>query len=778
MRILPHINIRRPPALFSSSLRYFSSSTVWDPFQLTYQKDIDALPESIAAIKLSNFLRRGGDGRCLISKNKSYEHELTSDQYRLCLDASMATFSLHVHARIASLVGQGFYTIGPCGEELLSGAGMAMTVDDTMALHYRHTAISIARQLQEGNDMQDIMLSRARGYTVSKNDPVTGGVHCSIGGTENDFIVTSTLASQCPAAVGRALGFSLAEKYSSRAKSSNERVISFCTIGDGSVHNHHFLSAWTLARHASHLNIKCPIVFGISNNGLSISYETKNFISTMFRGDDPLVKLIAVDGQDIMDVYNCTKQATEFSRKHQKPAILLYDNLVRRFGHAATDRQIAYLDPQSIQAMVDTDVLALAMSRAVQEHSVTTFPELSDRWAEIHSMAGDAFQLAMQEDKVSLDDMMDRVSASMISVPRSTKDGIRFSDKLDSTSAPGEKPQVMRKQMTRVIEECMEDDPSIVYLGEDVRHGGYYLVTDGLAKKFPSRVLDVPPDETTLLGVGMGFSQLGLTPIVEIPYAKYLDCGVDMFYEIAIMNWLSNGKRSNGMIIRLQGFDRGIFGGNFHTHNMMSHIPPGIDVVCYSNGADYVRGFRNAIKQAKAGRVVMLVDCTNLLNLRHLHGKDRGWEFPYPSSNEMFSFDDVVRYSCQDKRDSHAKACVVAYGNGVITSLQARRAMAQANLIESEDEVDVIDCPLLSTTPEGLKEILPNCEAVLFADICKEGPGGNIFSSMIASLQQEKLLPSQWSFVGAPRTYNPLGSTATFLNQDRIQNSLLELLKN
>ena len=45
------------------------------------------------------------------------------------------------------------------------------------------------------------------------------------------------------------------------------------------------------------------------------------------------------------------------------------------------------------------------------------------------------------------------------------------------------------------------------------------------------------------------------------------------------------------MMIRLQGFDRGVFGGNFHTHNTI-HIPPGLDVVCYSNGRDYARGWR------------------------------------------------------------------------------------------------------------------------------------------------------------------------------------------
>ncbi len=77
-----------------------------------------------------------------------------------------------------------------------------------------------------------------------------------------------------------------------------------------------------------------------------------------------------------------------------------------------------------------------------------------------------------------------------------------------------------------------------------------------MAQKYPTRVHDFPPDETTLIGAGIGFSQTGFVPVVEIPYSKYLDCGADMFYEAIIMNWLTNGKQPNGMIVRLQGFDK------------------------------------------------------------------------------------------------------------------------------------------------------------------------------------------------------------------------------
>jgi hypothetical protein len=44
----------------------------------------------------------------------------------------------------------GFYTIGPCGEELLSAVGANIRPTDPLALHYRHVAVSISRQLGVG----------------------------------------------------------------------------------------------------------------------------------------------------------------------------------------------------------------------------------------------------------------------------------------------------------------------------------------------------------------------------------------------------------------------------------------------------------------------------------------------------------------------------------------------------------------------------------------------------------------------------------------------------
>ena len=112
------------------------------------------------------------------------------------------------------------------------------------------------------------------------------------------------------------------------------------------------------------------------------------------------------------------------------------------------------------------------------------------------------------------------------------------------------KGEVMRKNMNKALDESMSGKHRfpLVYIGEDVRHGGYYLVTDGLYKSHgPSRVIDFAPDETSLIGAGVGLSQSGnIVPIVEIPYAKYLDCGADIFQELLVQQWLVKGSKQRG----------------------------------------------------------------------------------------------------------------------------------------------------------------------------------------------------------------------------------------
>lgn len=324
------------------------------------------------------------------------------------------------------------------------------------------------------------------------------------------------------------------------------------------------------------------------------------------------------------------------------------------------------------------------------------------------------------------------------------------------------KPNAMRKHVKRVIAESLKRHSDVIYMGEDVQNGGKCMETEGLASRFPSRVLDFPPDETTLIGAAMGFSQLGLCPIIEIPNS----CDIDKF--LGVVTSRRQLHLNHGMVVRLQGFEPGMFGGDFQRTYYFLHSIPGIDILCYSNGLDFVRGFRNAIVQAKAGRVVILVDCPNLLDLRHLFGMDGAWERRYPSDvQQILGWHNVTRYcsTANSPSSSHVrKIAIVSYGNGVIAGLQGRDQWFYGkDRIEDRNEVityavDVIDCPLLSEVPDGLKELLLcfRYDYIILADICNSDPSP--LTRMVAKLQGEQLLSTHWVCLRVPSSRSSLGA--------------------
>jgi len=743
--------------------------------------ELRRLPEVVQVEAFrSNIIKLGAIGDVGVKKIEQdlANTGLQAHELARIVDAGLATFHCHVEARISAFLGKAYYTIGPCGEEQLAACTIALRESDALAAHYRHVSLSLERQLRT-KSLQEVILNRARAHTCSTLELVTGGKHCSIGGHDTDYIVTSTLASQAPPALGRALGFALASKL----LPINEQIfpkdaVSFVSVGNGSTHNAHFLASVNLSNYAEHVNIKVPLVFAISDNNLCISLKGQGWMSkfTSSGGGVGGMKRFEANGKDVLQVYDQSRKAIEHARHNKKPAMLLLHSLPRRFGHAASDRQSAYLSKEEIAAHEESNPLQDACFLAVRA-GVLSPKQLLDKFDFISHLAEEAFAQASSEPKFSFHSRADLIASNSHAFAPPTASLVAAKAKENQKA----EVDVLRKHMTRFFEEQMHLQDNVVYIGEDVEHGGYYLCTDGLKTKFPGRVIDFPPDETTLVGAAMGFAQVGLLPILEIPYSKYLDCAADMFAEACLAHWLSNGRQANGMLVRLQGFERGIFGGNFHTHNTLV-IPPGLDVVCFSNGSDYVRGMRYALRQAKAGRVVMSVDCTDLLTKKHLIDADKDGHFltPYPHLNDdngELAFDECVflhhHHLNKGKAEDEApySAAIVTYGTGVQVSLLARAALEKR---DSTQRILIIECAYLSSPPKRLLKVFQHSlkaqARILFADICKEGPSGAPLASMATALHSTNALPKDvsWKVIGAQPTYNPLSSLVTFLSVDDI----------
>ena len=106
-------------------------------------------------------------------------------------------------------------------------------------------------------------------------------------------------------------------------------------------------------------------------------------------------------------------------RSRQRPAMLLVENVPRRFGHAATDRQIAYTEEEEILRHENANPLGVMCVQAVRA-KYTTFEELTEMMEDLQARVEVAFDKAGAEPKLTdRQHLLDRVSAPLVPLPES-----------------------------------------------------------------------------------------------------------------------------------------------------------------------------------------------------------------------------------------------------------------------------------------------------------------------------------------------------------------------
>ena len=122
--------------------------------------------EELASVKFTEWLKDKAENFPKIQVIEKIQDPRLD--WSILATAALSTFALHIKSRKESLNGRAFYTIGPCGEEFASVWGLLLENQDTSALHYRHLAAQISRQLKEGRTLRDVILDRSRGIVGHK----------------------------------------------------------------------------------------------------------------------------------------------------------------------------------------------------------------------------------------------------------------------------------------------------------------------------------------------------------------------------------------------------------------------------------------------------------------------------------------------------------------------------------------------------------------------------------------------------------------------------------
>jgi len=158
----------------------------------------------------------------------------------------------------------------------------------------------------------------------------------------------------------------------------------------------------------------------------------------------------------------------------------------------------------------------------------------------------------------------------------------------------------MRQALSEAFLQVMEEDPTVIMLGEDIAGGegspgqqdawgGDMGITKGLQPRFgKDRVMDTPISESAIIGTAVGAATCGLRPIAELMFVDFMGvCFDQIMNQAAKFRYMFGGKAETPVVIRTQ-IGAGYRAAAQHSqclYPMFAHIP-GIKCVIPSSAYD------------------------------------------------------------------------------------------------------------------------------------------------------------------------------------------------
>ena len=445
----------------------------------------------------------------------------------------------------------------------------------------------------------------------------------------------------------------------------------------------------------------------------------------------------AADGLDLADTYATATDLANWVRREQRPACL-HLRTVRLLGHAGSDIETVYRSLEEIEASEALDPLRIG-ARLLVEAGAATPEQLLELYEASRARIAELGRQATTRPKLTtatevmrpLAPRQEDALARITTESANESERRRFwGDKLPEE----QRPNGFAQHVNWALGDLLAQHPEAVLFGEDVaKKGGVYGVTRDLARRAKrGRVFDTLLDEQTILGLAIGFGQLGLLPIPEIQYLAYLHNAEDQLRgEAASLQFFSNAQYQNPMVIRIAGYgyQKG-FGGHFHNDNSVAvrRDSPGIIVASPARGDDAAAMLRTCIAAAKtSGSVCVFIEPIALYGERDLLAKGDGlWTAPYAPSSTA---ERVAIGKGRVWRDGE-HLTIVSWANGLWMSLRVASRLEREHGIRCR----VFDLRWLAPLPAAeLLEHARHTGRVLVVDETRKtgGVSEGIFTALV-----------------------------------------------